>query len=500
MAEVKENQEHLEQELQRGVPPRSQHMEAPAIWEAISRLDHQVVNNTVKVNALLEDLDLTTENIRDLQRGFRGLEDRIGQTGRQSQILFMETGLEVEAAKVEVVNRVNELASNLTLQDYQLKEMESDLDYLYTQIYRTNGTSKDCDCKGLGASLAQLEGDVANITKMVGENRQAVEECAEGQDRWEMGGDTSVEDLKQGLLQVKKALAFEQDKRRVLHLNVSQLLATSMASQQEILSLQDSDKRKAAEMRRLASSFNSLLKDAIRHTEVLEVLLGEEVLEFKERPIHEQAEFSIPVNRDRIQQTLVQIMHQNLSLIALWKSVQEGNPPMEDHTMGVSEPGSRGLRMRSEEDLPYPPMGDRPDYSVSDFWSLGKEVEDLNIKLSRMEEKRCISCCNCTKDAAPGVPVEELQGEVALLRKGLQDHLRVFKNVFSDMDGLVGSDGTLELDKLWALLKKKEAKKQRRTQKEKKMEERESHGGRKINLRSKRDVSLETDGEDSRIF
>ncbi|XP_064174043.1 multimerin-2a isoform X2 [Anguilla rostrata] len=498
LTEVKQKQEQLEEEVQSGGAHHSPHVEGPVVWDAIRRLDVQVVNNTVKVNALLEDLDLTTENIRDLQRGFRGLEGRIDQTGRDSQIQFMETGLEVEAAKVVVLDRIQELASNLTLQDEQLKDMDSDMDYLYTQLYKINATSTDCDCKALKTGLAKLERDVANVSKSVEENRQGLEEFVEGQDRWEVGGDTLVEDLKQGLLQVKESLAFEQDKSRVLHLNVSQLLASHLVSQQEIRGLQESDQRKAAEMKRLASSFSSLLKDAIRHTEVLEVLLGEEVLEFKERPAPAQQEYSIPVLRDRIQQTLVQIKHQNVSLTLLWRAAQEADVAAEDQALGSSEPASRGLRRRSggpqEEDIPDSLMGDRPDYSVSDFWSLGKEVEDLNAKVSRLEEQRCVACCNCTKNAAPGGPAEELQSEVSSLRRGLEDHLRVFKDVFSDMDGLAGSAGTLELDKLWALVKRKEEKKRRRQQKEKKAEKRESHGGQKVSLRSRRDASPETAG------
>ncbi|KAJ8248464.1 hypothetical protein GJAV_G00242290 [Gymnothorax javanicus] len=490
LTELKQRQDQLEEAEQRVSPHHGQHSEGRAVWEAIARLDAQVVNNTVRVNALEEDLE--TENIRDLQRGFRGLEDRIDEEARKTQILFMETGLEVEAAKVEVLDRVSELAGNLTLQEGQLKDLDMDMDYLYTQFYRINTTSKDCDCKALGTSVTQLEKEMASLSKMVEDNRQAIEESVEGQERWEVAEATSVEDLKQGLMMVKESLAFEQEKSRALHLNISQLMVNSLVNQQEIHNLQKSDERQATEIRRLTSSFSSLLKDAIRHTEVLEILLGEEVLEFKERPPLEQEEYAIPMLRDKIQQTLVQVKHQNLSLTSLWKSVHGEDP----ETLNLGEPESRGLRRRSEDPLedhlPDSPMGDHPDYSISDFWSLGKDVEKLDNKLSRLEEQRCISCCNCTKGTAPGGPVEELQEEVALLRRGLEDHLRVFKNVFSDMEGLAGSDGTLELDKLWALVKKKEAKKQRRQQREKKMEQKGTPGGRKVNLRSKRDATLDT--------
>ncbi|KAG7462595.1 hypothetical protein MATL_G00186520 [Megalops atlanticus] len=491
LAELKQEQERLGEELRRegggrDAPSQNRLMEGPAVWEAIARLDNKVVNNTVKVNALLEDLDLASSNIRDLQRGFRGLEDSIEQTGRNSQIQFMETGLEVEAAKVQVLNRVNELASNLSVYDEHLREIDSDVDYLYQQFYK-NTSASDCNCKALTAALARLEEEVANATELANENRLALEESAEGQDRWEVGWGTSVDDLKQGLLQVQESLAFEQDKSRSLTLNVSQLRALHAKSEQDIRGLQERDEAKASEMRRLASSFSSLLKDAIRHTDVLEVLIGEEVLGFKEKPLQEQEEYSIPLLRKKILQMQDQITSQNLSP----RSAQPADPALRDEASILSEWDSRGLKQRSGDHRHSPdsPMGDRPGLSASNFWSLEKEVEDLGAQVSRLEQQRCLSCCNCTGNAAPGGAVEELQDELALLRRGLEDHIRVFKNIFSNMDSLAGSEGTLDLDKLWALMKKKEGRKQRRRQKEK---NEESHSGRRDNLRSKRDASLET--------
>ena len=63
-------------------------------------------------------------------------------------------------------------------------------------------------------------------------------------------------------------------------------------------------------MRRLSSSFGSLLKDAGRSSEVLEVLLGDDVLEFLRRPAAQQEALSIPGLKEQIRSL-------NLSLAAL---------------------------------------------------------------------------------------------------------------------------------------------------------------------------------------
>ena len=47
-------------------------------------------------------------------------------------------------------------------------------------------------------------------------------------------------------------------------------------------------------LRRMSSSFGSLLKDAGRSSSVLELLLGEDVLEFLQRPPAHQGALALP--------------------------------------------------------------------------------------------------------------------------------------------------------------------------------------------------------------
>lgn len=97
-------------------------------------------------------------------------------------------------------------------------------------------------------------------------------------------------------------------------------------------------------------------------------------------------------------------------------------------------------------------------------------MEELELKVLRLEER--------TSNTSAGREVEaNLQAEVTWLKRGLEEHLRVFKNVFSNADVLAGSDATLELDKLWQLVKNKEKKR--------------GGGGRGGNHRSRRETSGE---------
>ena len=490
ISELRQGQENLEEEIQRTwdtpierpvIPAQSQPISlepepAPALWEAIARLDEKVVNNTVKVDTLSEGLQVTDGNVSNLQSVLQELDEKIGSTGLKSQIQFMETVLEVDAARATVLQRVEELANNLTLQRDKQLDTDSDVDYLYKQLYvNVSRGGDDCKCE---ASISRLQEAIAKVNVVASENKMALGSAAhskpEGWDDWM----PSVEDLKQGLSHVQNSLGFEQERTRALNSNMSLLQASLLGSQQHIRALQNKEDGKESEVQHLQGSFNSLLKDALRHGEVLEVVLGMEVLEFLALPEEQQMQHSIPAAKKMIQDLRDQL-----------KAAPETEAA--DEPSMLTEWASRGLMKTSADkdtkDLLYDEPDEGQDYSESDFWSLDKAVEELAIRVRRAEARPCpVSCCNCSKDAASSGVEVKLQAEVNSLRKGLEDHLQLFKSIFGNTEGLTGSEATLDLDKLSAMMKRKEAKQQRKQQK------RSGHRGEKGSLRSRRDASLET--------
>lgn len=162
-----------------------------------------VVAWLLQVHSLVEDMELTSGTIQLLRQDFKGLVKQINQTARTSQVQFMETGLEVEAAKEVVLRRVAELAGNLSQQSERLQEMDVDVDYLYTTLYNDNSSS-DCGCKSLKAALARLERGVANVTALAKKNQLALEEDSKrvvaqwgGASEWEPAVQVIQQDLQQ---------------------------------------------------------------------------------------------------------------------------------------------------------------------------------------------------------------------------------------------------------------------------------------------------------------
>ncbi|XP_067278648.1 multimerin-2a [Pseudorasbora parva] len=494
MSGLIEEQERLDEDFQKIRPEnkadstQSQSHDSTAVWEAITRLDNKVINNTVRLSTLNEGYEQVTANIKDLKKGWTDLDNKIVQTGRNSQVQFMETGLEVEAAKVVVLDRINELSSNISVLQGALQEMETDVDYLYTEYYKNiSSASGDCDCIALGVSVTQLGQTVANVMEIANENKLALErEARDMVDHWDNAAWVpSVEDLKLGLLNVQQSLAFEQEKSRMLQHNVSQLQATFLNHKQDIETLQEQDRAKVEKIQHLHSIFNTLLQDAIRHSEVLEILLGEEVLEFMEWSHQDQKHYSIPELRENIRYMQEKINEHSRSLTSMVNSATPQVLAADDPSV-LANRASVGVKRRRGNER-FDLSEEQLEYSDDDFWTLEKTVKELGAHIKRLEEYHCPSCCNCNKTSAVGGVEVKLQAEVDTLRKDLETHLGVFNGIFSNTEGLAGSEMSVDLDKLSALMKRKEAKKQKTT-----AYKRAVQTGDRVNFRSKRDASLES--------
>ncbi|XP_058507100.1 multimerin-2a isoform X2 [Solea solea] len=451
--------------------------DSSTLWEAIKRLDNMVVNNTVKVGGLTEDVDVTSGNIQRLRFDLTGLDKLINQTARRSQVLFMETGLEVEEAKVGVLKKVDELTRNMTQHNKHLQEVDVDIDYLFTALYR-NHSAPDCDCKALTAAVVQLERGVANVTALANENRLALEADDDGGvEQWDRANDwePAVEALQRGLQLVKESVVLEQTRSWTLSQTLNQTVRQLSLSVAEVSVLKRSDEQLRKDLQKMSGSFDSLLRDAIRHSDVLELLLGEEVLEFLEWPVQDQEAQSIPALKEQLRNLQEELRGHSLSIASLLSSRAGGREevPSADQPSFSSSllfphdqiPGGTRRRSNSEEaareqQLFLRPDERRPEHEGdgSDLWNLEKMVQDLELKVKQLEDKPC----PCPSSSTEREVLSKLQEEVTWLKRGLEEHLRVFKNVFTNTDVLVASDAALDLDQVWQLVKNQKTKKERK--------------------------------------
>ncbi|XP_055018754.1 multimerin-2a isoform X2 [Boleophthalmus pectinirostris] len=440
--------------------------ETSALWSAVERLDNRVVNNTVQVQTLLEDVEVVSGNVQQLHELYRDQDKRINATSRRSQVQFMETGLEVEAAKVVVLQRVEELAGNLSVQGLRLTDLDVDVDYLFNNLYRTeqNSSIGDCGCSELRTAVTHIQKALTNVTEQAKENRLTLEALEESEGQGETWGDSDwqpvVEALHQGLQQLKSSWALEENRTRRVEHSVADLSWSLQQWQAQVTELQHTEAQRTLDNQHLRESFNSLLQDAIRHSDVLELLLGEEVLEFLDLPIHDQKAYSIPSLKKHLIQHEEQLSVHNHSIAHLTKQSTEVEDE-EEEVPAADQPSSHPHALTdwltSDDNISGRRGPAREHHSLlrpqlidgSDLWKLEQAVEKLEHRVESIEQKQ-----NSSKQKDP-----RLQDEVMWLKRGLEEHLKVFKNIFSNTDKLTTSKQPLELDKVLELVKSRQRRK-----------------------------------------
>lgn len=167
-------------------------------------------------------------------------------------------------------------------------------------------------------------------------------------------------------------------------------------------------------------------------------------------------------------------------------SADQTSPHQEDWLLGSMRRSSGGVSPREQQVFLHP-AGLHPEHKGdgSDLWNLEKRVEELGVRVLQLEEKHANAFTE--REAPPGGVEASLQVELTWLKRGLEEHLRTFKNVFSNTDVLAGSDATLELDKVWQLVNDRNGKKQ----KKRGGGRREGSGRGGANRQSRRDSSGE---------
>ncbi|XP_051968302.1 multimerin-2-like isoform X2 [Xyrauchen texanus] len=477
--EVRLDQKRLEKSLQR---EHAEPVQDSRMWQAIARLDENAQSNSAQLSSLSETSVDTARAVQDLQRHLVTLGQRVERVEQRSDVHFGETSLEVEDTRVRLLNSISELTTNLSVHEGQLRAIELNLDNIYNQLQSNDSLTSEqaCNCRSIQDSLVRLELLVVNVTQLAKETQLALEdaELERNQGHWA----TELEDLHQGLLNMKESLAFEQGRSRILNDNMSQLKASFLDSQQEIHDLRERDEAKLVEIRSLSATFSSLLNDAVRHSEVLEVLLGEEVLEFTRWSHSQQKELSISDLKQKINLIEQKIASHDRRLASLQRKHNEDDGINSDDPVAYSEWTNTMSQVRDSDShqaslTDLSTGDDDEDYSVSDFWSLGKEVEQLAGRVSLLEERYG----NSTEP--PGGSVAELQENVTSLHQSLEDHLRMFKKLFSHTEELTNSARSLNLDEVWRLIRRKEGHKRRGNQTQEQMERR---GEKSFSRRSKR--------------
>uniref|UniRef100_A0A8C4XAK7 Multimerin 2 n=1 Tax=Erpetoichthys calabaricus TaxID=27687 RepID=A0A8C4XAK7_ERPCA len=126
-----------------------------------------------------------------------------------------------------------------------------------------------------------------------------------------------------GLMQIQRHVNFQQDSIRMLLRNVSHLQLADHTVHQQLHELQEKDKVRVAEINALSNTFKTLLHDVVRHSKVLQALLGAEVLEFTTEMSSQLGDLSVPAIHRTLQDAIGKINEQKQHLSGVQEKIQQ---------------------------------------------------------------------------------------------------------------------------------------------------------------------------------
>lgn len=132
---------------------------------------------------------------------------------------------------------------------------------------------------------------------------------------------------------MKESLASEQQRTKSLDQSLALLSSSATTALADLSDLRLADGKLVKEMQRLSGSFKSLLTDVIRHNDVLELLLGEELLEFLEWSFQDQETHSIPALKEQLRLLQEQLRNNSLSI----SSLQSNKPGRSGRTAATKQ-------------------------------------------------------------------------------------------------------------------------------------------------------------------
>ncbi|XP_028917255.1 multimerin-2 isoform X2 [Ornithorhynchus anatinus] len=406
--------------------------------QALEGLNATLAGHTEQIQELYSESDETFEQITQLERQLRDLQAQNKATVEEIRVILMEKSLIAEENKEDLERQILEL--NFTLGQLQGSHWDL-LKYL-----------KACNCQKLSWDLDLVQEQQQNATRLLEESQLSLDEQARL-------GRSSLQALRAAVEDLSVSLDDQREQAARGAMQTSRLRSQVQALAGDVGSLRQTERHFLAEIRRLNGSFGALLNDALRHENMLEALLGKEVME----DLSEEEAGALPMTydditaalrdaQDQLRDAQDQLRDRDARLDALEERLRilEGGGARSPQEMPeIPRPSHEA----SEEGLP----GDPVDGVVR---RLEEETKHLAAELRRLESDLADgrSCGNCSGLTGPAGP---RWGELEATERNFQRHLQLFQGLFSNYADLVAANVSLDLAKLHSVLSRKGKKQQR---------------------------------------
>uniref|UniRef100_A0A8C4SHU8 Multimerin 2 n=1 Tax=Erpetoichthys calabaricus TaxID=27687 RepID=A0A8C4SHU8_ERPCA len=282
--------------------------------------------------------------------------------------------------EIKEKQEVNSLATNISALELEVETLNVKIAEPSGEYYEPTSypapEDQICDCRDFSFQLSLLKEEIRNISS--------------------------------GLMQIQRHVNFQQDSIRMLLRNVSHLQLADHTVHQQLHELQEKDKVRVAEINALSNTFKTLLHDVVRHSKVLQALLGAEVLEFTTEMSSQLGDLSVPAIHRTLQDAIGKINEQKQHLSGVQEKIQQ-------MFLQLSE-----RQTPSYATSPQPTTHSRGVEKTSDNLHLGLHV-------SQFHSERCASYFNCETDLTTALQrsIDGTQTEATTLQQTLEKYLNV---------------------------------------------------------------------------
>uniref|UniRef100_UPI00398F60ED multimerin-2a isoform X2 n=1 Tax=Pristiophorus japonicus TaxID=55135 RepID=UPI00398F60ED len=383
-----------------------------------------------------------------------GLKREMDQKLNETNVGFTENLLELNASFNHQSSGREELLYNL---DNKVKELSQ-------RLYGMLEDDQLCDCQKLLVDYGLIVDNLRNASNFMDKMYFDLNDVKQQELDLSNNLNDSVQDLFMALQQIRQQVQelqyLQQEENHALAEGITILEKNFTMAVSEITHLKKLGTTMDSHIKFLNSSFNSLLEDTLRHTVILESLLGQDILEITSEDATELQELSVSTLYQNLNQTekdlathkiimesinkrvqVLEEIRESISFDDEENSLKESSSEVDDrdhHSLEHMEPNHEGVEEEQMDDSKY-------DSSET---SIKKDIEMLNLKVIKLE-----SHCN-NKDLHYNrsldqmkklftKSVETLQSDVSSLKLFLESYISVFQKLAGSVDNL--SNGTFRI-------------------------------------------------------
>ncbi|XP_043912436.1 multimerin-2 [Protopterus annectens] len=445
---------------------------------SVDKLNQTVNSHSAQINELCEN-----GSVEKLNEKFRDLNNTFDNIAKELRVSLVEMMLTVENDKDNIQKQILDLNSTFLNQVENHEDILSEVvtinNTLNTLVQQFDNSYEKVDtctleCQTLSISISGLEEEQRNLNSSIDELWAHVEELKQREDDPRNRLENLSEDLSVAFQQVQQSVSSQQHQSRNIIYNVSLLQSQSSYYMQELIHQKEVEAIIKSHIKDLNSSFTSLLDDAVRHSIVLEALLGEDILDVFSEDNPKALQMSLTKLYEVLNEALKNISRQSITLDLLHKKLLSLETEKVSRNESTEYAGHFELEERhSEKDTEVQHI--EPNFETTsnrhsednDIASMKQHIELLSIKIQNLQNKCSTQASMFNTSFVDHVTllselINTLRLNMSSLKEMFDEHISLFQNLFGNTDEFVSANMSLNITAIHSIMAKQIKRQQKK--------------------------------------